>query len=137
VRLVLLVSFDRVQRLAASLRWDSSRPSCPCLGYPQQVFEAGLIFDPSPDIPDSSTRGQPSNPSSGPVYDPSRFPLWCAPTISYWGRKSHGGSLSCPLEGDVTTLRRRGIRSVLSRGAIRPFGGAFTREVAMFAGSIR
>ena len=29
----ILVSFDRVQRLDASLHGDSSRPPCPCLGY--------------------------------------------------------------------------------------------------------
>jgi hypothetical protein len=51
----LLVSLDRVQRLTASFRGDSSRPSCPCLGHPQQVFEAGLVFDLSLGIPDSGT----------------------------------------------------------------------------------
>ena len=73
VWLGILVSFDRVQRLDASLRGDSSRPSRLCLGYSQRVLEAGLVFDPLLGVPDSGTRGRPSNPSGGPVCAPLRF----------------------------------------------------------------
>ena len=97
VRSGLQVSFDRVQQLGASLRGDSSRPSCPCLGYPQRDLEAGLVFDPSPGVPYSDTRGRPSNPSGGPVYAPSRFLLRSAPVLPCRGWKSCGVSFSYPL----------------------------------------
>ena len=88
----ILVSFDRVQRLAASLCGDSSRPSRPRLGYPQRVLGAGLVFEHSMGIPDSGTRDRLSNPFCGPVYDLSSFLSCQVRTLSYRGRKDRGGS---------------------------------------------
>ena len=136
----LLVSFDRVQRLDASLRGDSYRPPCLCLGYSQRILEAGLIFDPPLGVPDPSTRGRPSNLSGGPVCTPLRF-LWrCVPALPCSGRKSRDGSPFCLLgtpfqEGVVVALRHWGICNVLSQGVRRPLGGAFTKEVTALAGS--
>ena len=69
----LLVSFDRVQRLDASPRGDSSRHLVLALDIPSESSRWASFFDRSLGIPDSGTRDRLSNPFGGSACNLSRF----------------------------------------------------------------
>jgi len=81
----MLVSFDRVQWLDASL-WGIPLDSLnPTLGIPSEFSRRASIFDHSPGIPDSGARDRLSNPFGGLACDLSRL-SWVR-TLAYRGRK--------------------------------------------------
>ena len=82
----MLVSFDRVQWLDASLRGIPLDRLNPALDIPSEFSRRASIFDRSPGIPDSGARDRLSNPSGGSACDLSRL-SWVR-TLAYRGRKS-------------------------------------------------
>ena len=99
------------------------------LDIPSEPLRQASIFDRSLEIPDSGARDRLSNPFGGPACDLSR--LSRVRPLAYKGRKWPFRLLGAPFQvGDVTTLRRHGIRSpppVSGKRLVRwrIFGGSY------------
>jgi hypothetical protein len=117
---LILIPYDRIRGLDASLRGDSSIDLSFSLEYVWGASRAWLEPWPCTGasllVPDSTTRGQLSNPGRGPAFDPSRFISGSEP-VTHLSRNIHPWILFLPILGACFQEEKRDRHGSGRRGA--------------------